>query len=116
MNEWLSYLGHLESPSLTSARPHTGGWKLKANKTKCAYAEACTRAQVCSAISALAFQAPSSGARNDLVGFLLINACFCRNKTRGLHGRKYEAPEAAKLWRQVISVILHTAPRSSLGL
>lgn len=40
-------------------------------------------ASVCSAISALAFQAPSLGARNDLVSFPLTNAPLCCNKTRG---------------------------------
>lgn len=38
---------------------------------------------VCSAISALAFQASSLGARDDLVSFPLMNAPLCCNKTRG---------------------------------
>lgn len=63
--------------------------------------------------SHISIPTPSLGARNDLGSFLLINACLHCNKT---WKRKYEAPEAAKLWRQVIMVILHTAPPSSLAL
>ena len=57
--------------------------------------------------------APSSGARNDLGLFLLINAYLCCSKMRGCRGGNMRH---LKLRRQVALVILHAAPRSSLAL
>lgn len=54
----------------------------------------------------------SLGARDDLDRFPLINAYLHCNKAKG---RKYEAPGAVKLRRQVIVAELHTASASFIS-
>lgn len=82
----------------------------------CTQASMHTQAQVCSAISALAFQPLALGARNDLNLFLLINAYLLCTKMRGCREENMRHLKQWNLGDRSLWTILHAAPHSSLGL
>lgn len=94
-------------------RPHTRGWSWK-RRRQSAHMQRHARERKC-VFSHIGPGIPSpQPGRQKWFSQLPLDECAALLQwNERLHGRKYEAPEAEELRRQVISAILHAAPRSS---